>query len=185
MCFQDSSICCLKDKVCIIHSIIGISKGESSCVSRKFLNRLAQGPKIPSRSTWTFETPGGQKAIQALKNVYAHWVPEDRIITTNLWSAELSKLAANAFLAQRISSVNAMSALCEATRANVAEVSHVVGKDTRIGPKFLNASVGFGGLCFQKDILNLVYICECNGLLEVANYWKQVVKINDYQKLDR
>ncbi|XP_043724544.1 UDP-glucose 6-dehydrogenase 1 [Telopea speciosissima] len=128
------------------------------------------------------ETPGGQKAIQALKSVYAHWVPEDRIIATNLWSAELSKLAANAFLAQRISSVNAMSALCEATGADVYEVAHAVGKDTRIGPKFLNASVGFGGSCFQKDILNLVYICECNGLPEVANYWKQVISMNDYQK---
>nr|XP_023928419.1 UDP-glucose 6-dehydrogenase 1-like [Quercus suber]XP_023928420.1 UDP-glucose 6-dehydrogenase 1-like [Quercus suber]XP_023928421.1 UDP-glucose 6-dehydrogenase 1-like [Quercus suber]POE90867.1 udp-glucose 6-dehydrogenase 1 [Quercus suber] len=128
------------------------------------------------------ETPDGQKAIQTLKDVYAHWVPEDRIITTNLWSAELSKLAANAFLAQRISSVNAMSALCEATGADVSQVSHAVGKDTRIGSKFLNASVGFGGSCFQKDILNLVYICECNGLPEVANYWKQVIKVNDYQK---
>ncbi|KAF2311218.1 hypothetical protein GH714_020989 [Hevea brasiliensis] len=128
------------------------------------------------------ETPEGQKAIQALKDVYAQWVPEDRIISTNLWSAELSKLAANAFLAQRISSVNAMSALCEATGADVSQVSHAVGKDTRIGPKFLQASVGFGGSCFQKDILNLVYICECNGLPEVANYWKQVIKINDYQK---
>ncbi|XP_074586409.1 UDP-glucose 6-dehydrogenase 4-like [Curcuma longa] len=128
------------------------------------------------------ETPEGQKAIQALKNVYANWVPEERIITTNLWSAELSKLAANAFLAQRISSVNAISALCEATGANVVEVAYSVGKDSRIGPKFLNASVGFGGSCFQKDILNLVYICECNGLPEVANYWKQVIKINDYQK---
>ncbi|THU72287.1 hypothetical protein C4D60_Mb04t10500 [Musa balbisiana] len=128
------------------------------------------------------ETPEGQKAVQALKEVYANWVPEDRIITTNLWSAELSKLAANAFLAQRISSVNAISALCEATGANVAEVAYAVGKDSRIGPKFLNASVGFGGSCFQKDILNLVYICECNGLPEVANYWKQVIKINDYQK---
>ncbi|KAG5615121.1 hypothetical protein H5410_014945 [Solanum commersonii] len=129
------------------------------------------------------ETPGGQKAIQALKDVYTQWVPEDCIITTNLWSAELSKLAANAFLAQRISSVNAMSALCEATGANVSEVSYVVGKDSRIRPKFLNASVGFGGSCFQKDVLNLVYICECNGLPEVAEYWKQVIKINDYQKI--
>ncbi|KAL3501492.1 hypothetical protein ACH5RR_035941 [Cinchona calisaya] len=128
------------------------------------------------------ETPEGLKAVQALKEVYAHWVPEEQIICTNLWSAELSKLAANAFLAQRISSVNAMSALCEATGADVSHVSHAVGKDTRIGPKFLNASVGFGGSCFQKDILNLVYICECNGLPEVANYWKQVIKINDYQK---
>ncbi|KVH96190.1 UDP-glucose 6-dehydrogenase 1 [Cynara cardunculus var. scolymus] len=128
------------------------------------------------------ETPGGLKAIQTLKDVYAHWVPEERILCTNLWSAELSKLAANAFLAQRISSVNSMSALCEATGANVSQVSYAVGKDSRIGPKFLNASVGFGGSCFQKDILNLVYICECNGLPEVANYWKHVIKINDYQK---
>lgn len=128
------------------------------------------------------ETPGGMKAIKALKDIYAQWVPEDRIICTNLWSAELSKLAANAFLAQRISSVNAMSALCEATGADISEVSHAVGKDSRIGSKFLNASVGFGGSCFQKDILNLVYICECNGLPEVANYWKQVIKVNDYQK---
>ncbi|KAK1272016.1 UDP-glucose 6-dehydrogenase 5 [Acorus gramineus] len=128
------------------------------------------------------DTEGGRKAIAALKAVYAHWVPEDRILTMNLWSAELSKLAANALLAQRISSVNAMSALCEATGADVSEVAYAVGKDSRIGPKFLNASVGFGGSCFQKDILNLVYICECNGLPEVANYWKQVVQINDYQK---
>ncbi|KAL8196447.1 hypothetical protein R6Q57_024742 [Mikania cordata] len=128
------------------------------------------------------ETPGGLKAIQTLKDVYAHWVPNERIICTNLWSAELSKLAANAFLAQRISSVNSISALCEATGANVSQVSSAVGKDSRIGQKFLNASVGFGGSCFQKDILNLVYICECNGLPEVANYWRQVIKINDYQK---
>ena len=98
------------------------------------------------------------------------WVPPDRIITTNLWSAELSKLAANAFLAQRISSVNAISALCEATGADVTEVAHSVGRDARIGPRFLSASVGFGGSCFQKDILNLVYICECYGLPEVAAY---------------
>ncbi|KAK3035914.1 hypothetical protein RJ639_031337 [Escallonia herrerae] len=128
------------------------------------------------------ETPDGMKAVKTLKDIYAHWVPEERIICTNLWSAELSKLAANAFLAQRISSVNAMSALCEATGADVSEVSNAVGKDTRIGPNFLNSSVGFGGSCFQKDILNLVYICECNGLPQVANYWKQVIKVNDYQK---
>ncbi|KAK9116540.1 hypothetical protein Sjap_015487 [Stephania japonica] len=128
------------------------------------------------------ETPEGKKAIEALASVYGQWVPKDRILATNLWSAELSKLAANAFLAQRISSVNAMSALCEATGADVSQVAHSVGTDSRIGPKFLNASVGFGGSCFQKDILNLVYICECNGLPEVANYWKQVIQINDYQK---
>uniref|UniRef100_A0A0A0KIQ0 UDP-glucose 6-dehydrogenase n=1 Tax=Cucumis sativus TaxID=3659 RepID=A0A0A0KIQ0_CUCSA len=128
------------------------------------------------------ETPEGIKAIEKLKNVYANWVPVESILCTNLWSAELSKLAANAFLAQRISSVNAISALCEATGADISEVSHSVGTDTRIGPKFLNASVGFGGSCFQKDILNLVYICECNGLPEVANYWKHIIRINDYQK---
>lgn len=128
------------------------------------------------------ETPEGKKAINALKDVYVHWVPVDRVITMNLWSAELAKLAANAILAQRISSVNAMSALCEATGADVSEVAYAVGKDSRIGPRFLNASVGYGGSCFQKDVLNLVYICECNGLTEVANYWKQVVQINDYQK---
>lgn len=128
------------------------------------------------------ETPEGRKAVQTLKEIYAHWVPDDLIITTNLWSAELSKLASNAFQAQRVSSINAMSALCEATGASVSEVAYAIGKDSRIGPKFLNASVGFGGSCFQKDILNLVYISECNGLFEVANYWKQVIKINDYQK---
>ncbi|KAJ4805919.1 UDP-glucose 6-dehydrogenase [Rhynchospora pubera] len=128
------------------------------------------------------ETPEGQKAVQTLKDIYARWVPDDLIITTNLWSAELSKLASNAFQAQRVSSINAMSALCEATGASVSEVAYAIGMDSRIGPKFLNSSVGFGGSCFQKDILNLVYICECNGLPEVANYWKQVIKINDYQK---
>ncbi|KAK7330308.1 hypothetical protein VNO77_24498 [Canavalia gladiata] len=128
------------------------------------------------------EEPEGQKAILKLKSVYANWVPEDRIITTNLWSAELSKLADNAFMAQRISSINAMSALCEATGAEVSQVSNVLCKNTKLGPKYLNASVGFGGSCFQKDILNLVYICESNGLMEVANYWKEVIKVNDYQK---
>ncbi|CAN0871063.1 UDP-glucose 6-dehydrogenase 4, partial [Linum grandiflorum] len=127
-------------------------------------------------------TLAGLKAVQSPKQVYSNWVPEDKIITTNLWSAKRSKLAANAFLTERISFVNEMSALCEATGANVAEVSNAVGKDTRIGSEFLNSSVGFGGSCFQKDILNLVYICECNGLAGVANYWKQVIKINDYQK---
>jgi UDPglucose 6-dehydrogenase len=128
------------------------------------------------------ETPGGQQALKALVSVYAHWVPRERIITTNLWSSELSKLVANAFLAQRISSINSISALCEATGANVDEVANAIGKDSRIGPKFLKASVGFGGSCFQKDILNLVYLCEHFGLPEVAAYWEGVVKINDWQK---
>jgi UDPglucose 6-dehydrogenase len=127
-------------------------------------------------------TPEGEKAIQALVDVYAHWVPRDRIITTNLWSSELSKLVANAFLAQRISSINSISALCEATGADVDEVANAIGKDSRIGPKFLKASVGFGGSCFQKDILNLAYLCEKFGLPEAAAYWESVVNTNDWQK---
>lgn len=124
----------------------------------------------------------GKEAIQALAKIYAHWVPEQKIITTRLWSSELSKLTANAFLAQRISSVNAISALCEKTGADVDEIAQAIGADSRIGSKFLKASVGFGGSCFQKDILNLVYLCHHFYLPEVANYWEQVVKMNDYQK---
>jgi len=127
-------------------------------------------------------TPEGQAAIAALANVYKHWVPQDRIITMNTWSSELSKLAANAFLAQRISSINSMSAICEATGADVSEVAEAIGRDTRIGSKFLKASVGFGGSCFQKDILNLVYISECLNLPEVAEYWNQVVSFNTFQR---
>lgn len=128
------------------------------------------------------ETPGGQKAIAKLSSLYEHWVPKDRIVTTNTWSSELSKLAANAFLAQRVSSINAMSAICEATGANVKELSNAIGKDSRIGPKFLNASVGFGGSCFQKDILNMVWLAESLNLPEVAAYWRQVITMNDYQE---
>ncbi len=124
----------------------------------------------------------GQEAVSELVNIYAHWVPAEKILTTNLWSSELSKLVANAFLSQRISSINAISALCEATEADVEEVSKAIGTDSRIGSKFLNASIGFGGSCFQKDILNMVYLCEYYGLHEVANYWEQVVSINTYQK---
>lgn len=127
-------------------------------------------------------TPSGLDAQEALVGVYNNWVPRDRIITTNLWSSELSKLAANAMLAQRISSINALSALCEATGADIDEVAMAVGRDSRIGSKFLKASVGFGGSCFQKDILNLVYLCESLNLPEVAEYWRQVVDINEYQK---
>jgi UDPglucose 6-dehydrogenase len=127
-------------------------------------------------------TEEGLAAVQKLVGLYAHWVPRDRILTTNLWSSELSKLTANAFLAQRISSINSISALCEATGADVDEVAHAIGCDSRIGPKFLKSSVGFGGSCFQKDILNLVYLCEHFGLPEVSNYWQQVVEMNDYQK---
>ncbi len=127
-------------------------------------------------------TPAGARAVEALAAVYARWVPRERIITTNLWSAELSKLVANAFLAQRISSINAISALCEATGADIDEVAGAIGRDSRIGPKFLKASVGFDGSCFQKDILNLVYLCETYGCPEVAAYWESVVSINDWQK---
>jgi UDPglucose 6-dehydrogenase len=127
-------------------------------------------------------TPEGQEAVETLASVYARWVPRERILTTNLWSSELSKLVANAFLAQRISSINAVSALCEKTGADVNEVARAIGTDSRIGPKFLKASVGFGGSCFQKDVLNLTYLCEHFGLPEVAAYWDQVVVMNDWQK---
>jgi UDPglucose 6-dehydrogenase len=124
----------------------------------------------------------GQEAMQALVDIYAHWVPRDRLLTTNVWSSELSKLTANAFLAQRVSSINAISELCEVTGADVNEIATAIGSDSRIGPKFLKASVGFGGSCFQKDILNLVYIARSFGLEEVATYWDQVITMNDHQK---
>ena len=128
------------------------------------------------------QNPEGQAALEALVSVYANWVPREKIITTNLWSSELSKLVANAFLAQRISSINSISALCEATGADVDEVARAIGSDSRIGSKFLKASVGFGGSCFQKDILNLVYLCESFKLPEAAAYWRSVVTMNDWQK---
>jgi UDPglucose 6-dehydrogenase len=127
-------------------------------------------------------TPKGEQAVQALVDIYLNWTPREKILTTNVWSSELSKLVSNAFLAQRISSINSISALCEATGADVEEVAAAVGKDSRIGPKFLKASVGFGGSCFQKDILNLVYLCQQYGLDEVADYWQGVISINDFQK---
>jgi len=128
------------------------------------------------------EDAEGQKAIDALVEVYSNWVPEQNILTTRVWSSELSKLTANAFLAQRVSSINGISALCEQTGADVDEVAKAIGMDSRIGSKFLKASVGFGGSCFQKDILNLVYLCRHFNLPEVANYWEQVIIMNDYQK---
>ena len=127
-------------------------------------------------------TPTGQDAVEALVSIYLNWIPKEKILTTNVWSSELSKLASNAMLAQRISSINSLSALCEKTGASIQEVSRAVGLDHRIGDKFLNASVGFGGSCFQKDVLNLVYLCQTYGLTEVAEYWHQVIKMNDYQK---
>jgi UDPglucose 6-dehydrogenase len=128
------------------------------------------------------ESESGQNAIKALVDIYANWIPKEKILTTNVWSSELSKLASNAMLAQRISSINSLSALCEKTGANIDELSNAIGMDHRIGPKFLKASVGFGGSCFQKDILNLVYLCKFYGLEKESEYWHQVVKINDNQK---
>tara|TARA_B110000305_G_scaffold58763_1_gene65090 strand:+ start:89 stop:1447 length:1359 start_codon:yes stop_codon:yes gene_type:complete len=128
------------------------------------------------------QTAEGKGAIEKVASLYAQWINREKILTTNLWSSELSKLTANAFLAQRISSINAISALCEATGADVDEVANAIGTDSRIGSKFLKSSVGFGGSCFQKDILNLSYLCQHFGLPEVAEYWNQVVRMNDYQK---
>ncbi|MBN2539369.1 MAG: nucleotide sugar dehydrogenase [Deltaproteobacteria bacterium] len=128
------------------------------------------------------ETSAGIKARDELLEIYANWVPRERIITSNIWSSELSKLVSNAFLAQRISSINAISSLCEKTEADVTEVARAVGMDSRLGDKFLNASIGFGGSCFKKDLLNLVYLCRQYGLEEVADYWEGVIRINDYQK---
>ncbi len=128
------------------------------------------------------QTESGLKAIESLVDIYAAWVPIDKILTTNLWSSELSKLTANSFLAQRISSINALTELCEKTGANIEDVAMAIGTDSRIGPKFLKASVGFGGSCFQKDILNLVYICKSMGLNESADYWEQVIIMNTHQR---
>ncbi len=128
------------------------------------------------------ETPSGLAARQKLVDIYARWVSPERIITSNIWSAELSKLVANAFLAQRVSSINSISALCEKADADISEVAHAVGMDSRIGAKFLKAGIGFGGSCFKKDILNLVYLCHFYGLPEVATYWESVVRINEYQQ---
>jgi UDPglucose 6-dehydrogenase len=174
---------------CAIQSILAANS--SSCATFSVLSNpefLAEGTAVadmenPDRILiGGEETPDGQDAIQSLADVYAHWIPRERIITTNLWSSELSKLVANAFLAQRISSINSISALCEVTGANVDEVARAIGTDSRIGPKFLKSSVGFGGSCFQKDILNLVYLCESFNLPHVAEYWRQVVHLNDWQK---
>jgi UDPglucose 6-dehydrogenase len=145
---------------------------------------LAEGTAIADLLNPDRVLIGGEdeQAVQALVDIYAAWVDRSKILTTNLWSSELSKLTANAFLAQRVSSINAISELCEKTGANVDEVARAIGTDSRIGPKFLKASVGFGGSCFQKDILNLVYIARTYGLEEVADYWEQVIIMNDHQK---
>jgi len=128
------------------------------------------------------DTQSGQKAMLEIVDIYKHWVSKDKIVTSDIWSSELSKLAANAFLAQRISSINSISALCEKTEADITKVARAIGMDRRIGSNFLNASIGFGGSCFKKDILNLVYICEYYSLYEVAQYWENVIKINEYQQ---
>lgn len=188
------------DKIVIEKSTIPVRTAESI---RKILSSKKGGAKFQVLSNPEFlaegtavkdlESPSrvliggddsdeGRKAIEVLANIYGKWVPQNRIIRTNLWSSELSKLVSNAFLAQRISSINSISALCEVTGADVQEVANAVGSDLRIGPHFLKSSVGFGGSCFQKDILNLVYLCQHYGLSEVADYWEQVIAINDYQK---
>jgi len=128
------------------------------------------------------ETRSGLKARAELVKIYSRWIPKEKIITSNLWSSELSKLVANAFLAQRVSSINSISALCEKTDADISEVARAVGTDSRIGGKFLKAGIGFGGSCFKKDILNLVYLCRHYDLKEVASYWENVVRINEYQQ---
>lgn len=129
----------------------------------------------------SMETPSGLEAREELVNIYEHWIPRKNIITTNLWSSELSKLVANAFLAQRISSINSISAVCEMTEADITQVANAIGSDSRVGTKFLLSGVGFGGSCFRKDILNLVYLCEYYGLQPVADFWQHVVAMNDYQ----
>ena len=145
---------------------------------------LAEGSAINDLQNPDRVLIGGEEedSIKVIKDIYKNWVDEEKIITTNLWSSELSKLVANAFLAQRISSINSISALCESTGANISEVAKAVGSDTRIGDKFLNSGPGFGGSCFKKDILNLVYLCRYYGLYEVANYWEEVVNINLWQQ---
>lgn len=189
-----------RDKIVVEKSTLPVRTAEAI---RTILDSTAGGPKFQVLSNPEFLAEGtaiadlmnpdrvliggdqsdaGKAAIQELVNIYNAWIPRERIITTNVWSSELSKLTANAFLAQRISSINAISALCEATGADVEEVAYAIGTDSRIGPKFLKSSVGFGGSCFQKDILNLVYLCDYFGLPEVARYWEQVVVMNDYQK---
>jgi len=187
------------DKIVVEKSTVPVRTAESikrvlaSASSHKFQvlsnpEFLAEGTAVqdllfPSRVLiGGDQTPEGLAAIATLVSVYANWVEAERIITTNLWSSELSKLVANAFLAQRVSSINSITALCDKTDADVDEISRAIGSDVRIGNKFLKASVGYGGSCFQKDILNLVYICESFGLQECADYWHQVVIMNDYQK---
>ena len=201
LCARDIASVAQGKKIIVEKSTIPVKTAEglktvlSACATHSFEFEVLSNPEFLAEGTAIDDlnnpdriliggeqTPSGKAAIETLVSVYAHWVPRDRIITTNLWSSELSKLVANAFLAQRISSINSISALCEATGANVDEVAYAIGRDSRIGPKFLKSSVGFGGSCFQKDILNLVYLSRHFGLPEVASYWQHVIGMNDWQK---
>jgi UDPglucose 6-dehydrogenase len=170
-----------------VTAILGAAQADSRGKTFSVLSNpefLAEGTAIADLESPDRVLIGGEDAgaIEALAGVYGEWVPQERILRTNVWSSELSKLTANAFLAQRISSINAIAALCEATGANVREVARAIGTDSRIGPKFLQAGPGFGGSCFQKDILNLVYLCRHYGLEEPAAYWEQVVTLNAWQQ---
>ena len=171
----------------VIQQILEAAEGSGEHKTFSVLSNpefLAEGTAIADLHDPDRVLIGGQdpQAIETLAGIYRHWVPAERILTTNLWSSELSKLTANAFLAQRISSINGIAAFCEATGADVREVARAIGTDGRIGPKFLQAGPGFGGSCFQKDILNLVYLCRHYGLEEVAAYWEQVVTLNHWQQ---
>jgi len=173
----------------VIQTILGAAEGDTPAGRKSFSvlsnpEFLAEGTAISDLEAPDRVLIGGEDptAIEALAAIYGHWVPEERILRTNVWSSELSKLTANAFLAQRISSINSIAALCEATEADVREVARAIGADSRIGGKFLKAGPGFGGSCFQKDILNLVYLCRHYGLAEVADYWEAVVTLNAWQQ---
>jgi len=170
-----------------VTAILGAAQADGGGKSFSVLSNpefLAEGTAIADLESPDRVLIGGEEAsaIEALASVYGQWVPDERILRTNVWSSELSKLTANAFLAQRISSINAIASLCEATGADVREVARAIGTDSRIGPKFLQAGPGFGGSCFQKDILNLVYLCRHYGLDEPAAYWEQVVTLNTWQQ---
>lgn len=167
-----------------IRTILGTARADATFDVLSNPEFLAEGTAVRDLEAPDRVLIGGERpaAVEALVGVYARWIPRERIITTNLWSSELSKLTANAFLAQRVSSINAISALCEATGADVDEVARAIGADSRIGPKFLRASVGFGGSCFEKDVRNLVYLCAHYGLGPAADYWRAVVELNDWQK---
>ncbi|MEY3767381.1 MAG: hypothetical protein RLZZ11_451 [Cyanobacteriota bacterium] len=174
-----------------VQAILQAAQGEAEAIHDRKTFSVLSNPEFLAEGTAVadLEQPdrvliGGEdpQAIEALASVYAHWVPQERILRTNLWSSELSKLTANAFLAQRISSINSIAAFCESTGADVREVARAIGSDSRLGPKFLQAGPGFGGSCFQKDILNLVYLCGHYGLHEVAAYWQSVVDLNTWQQ---